>query len=71
MQRSPSVEVNGCMGRPTTEPPYEPVSRVHRELGHPVRIASGGRQAFCVVCLLLWSARDDWYATDIVDQLAA
>jgi hypothetical protein len=59
------------MGRPTTEPPYEPVSRVHRELGHPVRIASGGRQAFCVVCLLLWSVRDDWYATDIVDQLAA
>lgn len=66
-----AVRLNRCMGRATTEPPYDPVTRVHRELGHPVRIASGGRQAFCVVCLLLWSQRDEWYATDIIHQLSA
>jgi hypothetical protein len=65
------MRLNRGMGRPTTEPPYEPVTRVHRELGHPVRVASGGRQAYCVVCLLLWSQRGEWYATDIIEQLAA
>ena len=65
------MRLNGGMGYATTEPPYEPVTRVHRELGHPIRMASGGRQAFCVVCLLLWSQRDDWYATDILHDLAA
>lgn len=65
------MRLNGGMGHATTEPPYEPVTRVHRELGHPIRMASGGRQAFCVVCLLLWSQREDWYATDILHDLTA
>jgi hypothetical protein len=59
------------MARALTDPPYNPVTSVHRELGHPVRVVSGGRQAFCVVCLLLWSQRGEWYSTDIVELLAA
>lgn len=45
---------------------------LHRRLGHPVRLDSSQTQAYCVVCMLLWSShRDGWYTTDLVDVLAA
>lgn len=53
-------------------PPFDGVSGLHRQLGHPVRVTSSGGQAYCVVCLLLWTSQpsQDWYSTDLLDELA-
>jgi hypothetical protein len=51
--------------------PFQLVSRVHRSLGHPVRTTSAGHQAYCVACLLLWTAQDQSYRTDLLEVLEA
>ncbi len=53
-------------------PPFGGISDLHRRLGHPVRHDSSGGQAYCVVCMLLWSSHDGgWYSTDLVESLVA
>ena len=53
-------------------PPFGGISDLHRRLGHPVRHDSSGHQAYCVVCMLLWSSHHGgWYSTDLVENLVA
>ena len=58
--------------RPSSQPPFGGISDLHRRLGHPVRHDSSGAQAYCVICMLLWSSHHGgWYSTDLVESLAA
>jgi len=57
--------------RQPTEP-FTGISELHRRLGHPVRVAEHRGQAYCVVCMVLWTSHDgSWYSTDLVEPLAA
>jgi hypothetical protein len=52
--------------------PFAGISDLHRRLGHPVRVAEQRHQAYCVVCMVLWTSTDGrWYSTDLVEPLAA
>ncbi len=57
----------------TPDPPlFGGICDLHQRLGHPVRQDSTGSQAYCVVCMLMWSTHHGgWYSTDLVESLAA
>lgn len=53
------------------QPHFESASSLHQQLGHPVRHNSNDTQAYCVVCMLVWTEhRAGWYSTDLVQTLA-
>ena len=53
------------------QPHFESASSLHQRLGHPVRHNSNATQAYCVVCMLVWTEhRAGWYSTDLVQTLA-